>query len=77
VLDEIEARLTALELGWGDTDAVVVYSVENIGEVVESTVLPRLGSAARRGVTWIHSKPPIEGLRFEMDARGGTIERRR
>ena len=76
VLDEIEARLTTLDLSWDDTDAVVVYSVEHVGAVLESTVLPRLGDAARRGVHWLHTAPPIKGLRFEMDARGGVIERR-
>jgi hypothetical protein len=77
VLDEIEARLSVLELTWADTDAVVLYSVERLGEVVESTVLPRLGPAARHGLHWFHARPPIEGLRFEMDARGGVIEQRR
>ena len=77
VLDVIEARMAGLGVGWSDTDSVVLYSVERIGEVVESTVLPRLGPAARRGVHWHHALPPVEGLRFEMDARGGVIERRR
>lgn len=76
VLGEIEARLAALDVGWVDTDSVVVYSVERLGEVMESTVLPRLGPAARRGVHWYHAEPPIEGLRFEMDTRGGVIEQR-
>lgn len=77
VLDEIEDRLHVLDLAWADTDAVVLYSVERIGEVVESTVLPRVGPAARRGLHWFHARPPIQGLRFEMDARGGVIEQRR
>ncbi len=76
VLDEMEARLSTLGLTWVDTDSVVVYSTERIGEVLESTVLPRLGAAARNGVQWFHARPPIEGLRFEMDTRGGVIERR-
>lgn len=76
VLDEIEGRLEVLEVTWADTDAVVLYSVERIGEVVESTVLPRIGPAGRRGVQWFHTHPPIQGLRFEMDARGGVIEQR-
>lgn len=76
VLDEMEARLTALGLTWTDTDSVVVYSVERVGEVMESTILPRLGPAARNGVHWYHARPPIEGLRFEMDTRGGVIEQR-
>lgn len=66
-----------LKLSWTDTDTVVLYSVERLGEVVESTVLPRIGQAARRGLHWFHARPPIEGLRFEMDARGGVIEQRR
>lgn len=76
VLDEMETRLTALDLTWADTDSVVVYSVERVGEVMESTILPRLGSVARGGVHWYHARPPIEGLLFEMDTRGGVIERR-
>jgi hypothetical protein len=76
VLDEMEARLSALDLTWTDTDSVVVYSVERIGAVMESTILPRLGAAARNGVHWYHARPPIEGLLFEMDTRGGVIERR-
>lgn len=76
VFDEIEARLVALDLTWQDTDTVVVYSVEPIGAVLESTVLPRLGPAALRGLHWFHARPPVEGLRFEMDARGGVVERR-
>jgi hypothetical protein len=76
VLGEMEARLSALGLTWSDTDSVVVYSVERIGEVMESTVLPRLGAAARNGVHWYHARPPVEGLLFEMDTRGGVIERR-
>ena len=76
VLDEMESRLAGLGLTWADTDSVVVYSVERIGEVMESTVLPRLGPAARRGVHWYHARPPVEGLRFEMDTRGGVAEHR-
>lgn len=76
VLGEIESRLQALEVGWDDTDAVVVYSVEHVGEVLETTVLPRLGPAGRRGLHWFHARPPILGLRYEMDARGGVIETR-
>ena len=75
VLAEMEARLAALDLTWADTDAVVAYSVEHIGAVLDSTVLPRLGIAGRNGILWHHARPPVEGLRFEMDTRGGTIER--
>jgi len=75
VLDELEGRLSALGLDWDDTDAVVVYSVEAVHNVLESVVLPRLGPAATgRGVHWYWAEPPIQGLLFEMDARGGVNE---
>ncbi len=76
VLDEMEARLATLGLSWAETDTVVAYSVEHIGAVVDSTVLPRLGSAGRNGVHWFNARPPVEGLLFEMDTRGGVVERR-
>ncbi|MCP5026616.1 MAG: RidA family protein [Actinomycetia bacterium] len=74
VLDEIQARLSGLGLGWADTDSVSVYSVESIHPVLEPTVLARLGDASRRGVHWYLAAPPVAGLRFEMDARGGVEE---
>lgn len=75
VLDEIEARLVTLGLGWSDTDAVSVYSIEAIETVLAPVVLARLGEgAAARGVHWYWSQPPIAGLRYEMDARGGVDE---
>jgi len=76
VLDEMETRLATLDLSWADTDTVVAYSVEHIGAVLDSTVLPRLGTAGRNGVHWFNARPPVDGLLFEMDTRGGVIERR-
>lgn len=76
VLDEMETRLAAFDLTWADSDSVTVYSVERIGAVMESTVIPRLGDTARNGIHWYHARPPITGLLFEMDTRGGVIERR-
>lgn len=72
VLDEIEQRMRGLGLDWADTDVVGVYSVEAIHTVLESVLLDRLGAAAGRGLTWYPSQPPITGLRYEMDARGGV-----
>ncbi len=76
VLDEMESRLATLDLSWAETDSVVAYSVEHIGAVLDSTVLPRLGTAGRNGVHWFNARPPVEGLLFEIDTRGGVVERR-
>lgn len=74
VLTEIENRLNGLGVGWSDTDSVVVYSAESIHSVLESVVLGRLGPAGRRGVLWHLARPPVVGLLYEMDARGGVEE---
>lgn len=73
VVAEIESRMTGLGVGWADTDTVVAYTVEDIGLVIRS-VNHRLGPAAARGVLWHLARPPITGLLYEMDARGGVFE---
>ena len=74
VLDEMEARMASLDVTWSDATTVDVYCAEPIHPVLESVVLERLGPAARRGVHWYLAAPPIVGLTFEMDLRGGTEE---
>lgn len=74
VLDELERRCDRLGVTWDDSDAVVVYSAEPIHPVLEPVVLDRLGPAARRGVHWYLARPPVEGLLYEMDVRGGVEE---
>jgi len=73
VLDEIEARMTGLGVDWSHTDTVVAYTAEELGLVIRS-VNDRLGLAASRGVVWHLARPPIAGLLYEMDARGGVDE---
>ena len=73
VLDEIAGRMAALGVGWADTDTVVAYTAEDLSLVIRP-VLDRVGPAAGRGVLWHLARPPIAGLLFEMDARGGVDE---
>ncbi|MCP4225791.1 MAG: RidA family protein [Actinomycetia bacterium] len=74
VLDEIERRLEGLGASWSETDIVDAYTAENLTMVLGPTVLARLGSASRRGVHWYYARPPVSGLLYEMDARGGVEE---
>lgn len=73
VVDEIESRMASLGVDWADTDTVVAYTVQDVGLVIRS-VNDRLGPAAARGVLWHLARPPIAGLLYEMDARGGLTE---
>ncbi len=74
VLDEMESRMSALGVGWSDVDVVDVYTDEPLQPVIEPALVARVGSAAGGALTWYRSRPPIEGLDFEMDVRGGCRE---
>lgn len=75
VLDVITSRLTSLGVTWADTDTIDAYTVEDLHLVTGPVLLPGMGAARDRGVHWYLAHPPITGLRFEMDARGGVEER--
>jgi hypothetical protein len=42
--------------------------------LLPETILGRVGPAAVHGVRWYYSRPPIEGIEFEMDVRGVGTE---
>jgi hypothetical protein len=69
VLDKMEHRMHGLGgFGWRDSTAVQVYTAHRFP--IEATSR-RVGST----VTWHYCRPPIEGLDFEMDLRGVSVER--
>src|SRR5262249_43740473 len=59
-------RLRALGGSWADVTAVDVYTAHPIHGLLESKVLAAMGPAAVHGVHWFLSRPPIEGLEYEM-----------
>ena len=74
VMGIMEARLVGLGAGWDLVSAVDVYTVHLLEGLLEDTVVPRIGPAARHGMIWIRSRPPVIGLEFEMDMRGVRSE---
>ena len=74
VLEAITDRLHRLGASWPETTTVDVYTAELMPSVLVDAMLPRTGSALLRGVRWYPARPPIEGLEFEMDARGVWTE---
>lgn len=70
VVGVMAERLHGLGLDWGGVNAVSVYTAHPIEPFLVDTVLRPLGSAAVHGVRWFPSRPPIQGLEFEMDVRG-------
>jgi hypothetical protein len=74
VLATQESRLHALGATWADVTTVDVYTPHPIHGLLASPVLARMGAAAIHGVHWFLSRPPIEGLEYEMDMRGVRTE---
>ena len=73
VLDTMQARMTALGVGWAQASTTQVYSVHDIHSVMAEEIVTR--GAAPGGLTWYYARPPVEGLDFEMDVRGVAVER--
>ncbi|HYD56745.1 MAG TPA: hypothetical protein VEB41_07555 [Burkholderiales bacterium] len=69
VLRMMQARLEGLGASWRDATVAQVYTVEKVElEAVQARVAPA-------SLTWHWCRPPIEGLAYEMDARGVSVER--
>jgi hypothetical protein len=73
VLGEMERRMAALGAGWAKATAVQAYTVHDLHPFLAEEIVRR--GAARHGLTWQFCRPPVEGLDFEMDCRGVTLER--
>jgi hypothetical protein len=70
VMSVMQRRLDGLGCGWAEVTAVNVYTAELLQPYLAETILEPIGAAAMHGVHWHLSRPPIEGLAFEMDLRG-------
>lgn len=70
VLSIMDRRLEALGLTHADITQSNVYTVFNIAELMESTIMPALHEAARHGVRWHFARPPVLEIDYEMDMRG-------
>jgi hypothetical protein len=70
VMGVMAERLRGLGVGWDAVSVIAVYTPHPIEPLVVDTLLRPTGSAAVHGVRWFPSRPPIQGLEFEMDVRG-------
>jgi hypothetical protein len=69
VIGRIEQRMAALGKTWGDTTATQVYSVHPF----PAEEFVRRG-AAQHGLAWHFTRPPVQGLEFEVDCRSVPLE---
>ena len=70
VMDLMEARLHGLGADWSGVTDVDIYTIHPLHRILQDVILKRIGSAGTLGVRWFFSRPPIEGIEFEMDLRG-------
>ncbi len=74
VMASIQHTLDALGVTWDDATNVNLYTAHVEGGYLDDTVFARIGPAARFGVHWMYSKPPIQEIEFELDVRGTSEE---
>jgi hypothetical protein len=72
VLNVMEARLAALGFGWADAGSTQVYTVHDIGWLIDEEFAQR--GAGKNGVNWHFVRPPVVDIEFEMDVRGAWRE---
>ena len=70
VMEIMAERLQGLGGTWEWINAVDVYTIHPLDQLIEDIVLSRLGPAGRHGIRWHHARPPIVDIEFEMDMRG-------
>src|SRR4029079_16317987 len=74
VMKEMERRLSLLGFSWADTLSTQVYTVHDIGSLIEDEIVRR--GATPGGLTWHLCRPPVINVEYEMDVRGTAFERR-
>ncbi|HUF80156.1 MAG TPA: hypothetical protein VMN03_03400, partial [Burkholderiales bacterium] len=72
VMAEMEIRLKALGFAWRDAGSTQVYTVRDVGALVEGEIFAK--GAAPGGLSWHFCRPPVAGLDYEMDVRGAAHE---
>lgn len=70
VISVMEGRLEALGFGWRDAVATQVYTVHDVGSLLEEELVKR--GAGARGLTWHFSRPPVVNIEYEMDVIGAA-----
>jgi hypothetical protein len=63
-------RLRGLGGDWSRVTALDVYTAYPIQSFLIDELLTPAGPAGIHGVRWFPSRPPVEGLEFELDMRG-------
>jgi hypothetical protein len=69
-VEVIGERLAQLELGWRDATHIDLCCARDIGNLMETVVVPGVKGAAAHGIRVHHARPPIVGAEVELECRG-------
>ncbi len=68
-------RLAGLGGTWALIDAVDVYTIYPLADLLEEILLPAMSAVRRGGVRWHYARPPVVAIDFEMDLHGVVTQR--
>jgi hypothetical protein len=74
VMESLGRHLTEMGMRWDAATGVNLYTVHDAYPVMVSTILPAIGIAGHRGVTWHYTRPPITVMELEIDAHAVARE---
>lgn len=74
IMSALSARLEEVGASWEDATDIQLYGVDDFQGLVVDRVLKLTGRAAVHGIHWFPSRPPIQGLRLEIDVRSAGVE---
>lgn len=66
----MSSRLASLKVDWTEAMAAFIYTVHPLQPFLVTEILNVIDQASVHGVHWYYSRPPVEGIEFEMDIRG-------
>jgi hypothetical protein len=69
-MEIMRERLYGLGATWDDVTDVGVYTIHDILPFLVGEILAKVRPAARSGVNWVYSRPPITDREVEIDLRG-------
>jgi hypothetical protein len=74
IMNSLTGRLKQIDASWEDATAIQLYGVDDLQGLIVDNVLSRLGPAAVHGIRWFPSRPPVSGLRLEIDVHAAGTE---
>lgn len=69
VIEIMKTRLHQLEADERMLSTIDVYTAHPIHRILNDVIIPEITAAARTGVHWYYTRPPVQNIEFEMDMR--------